>query len=158
MMIILLWCSFFLFFFFNDTATTEIYTLSLHDALPISWPNPKCNASKKGAGRRNAIPTQMSSRLRSVRPQAGGCPTGVVFGRFALSMGVIWPGSSLVRLGSDSSGKDAPPVARDQIVAVPACSAPAGFRASAHELRGLLEFFRKLSRNISALSEARFYE
>src|SRR3989449_8334176 len=27
---------YFLFFFFNDTATTEIYTLSLHDALPIS--------------------------------------------------------------------------------------------------------------------------
>src|SRR3712207_173338 len=27
-----------LFFFFNDTATTEIYTLSLHDALPISAP------------------------------------------------------------------------------------------------------------------------
>ena len=27
---------FLLFFFFNDTATTEIYTLSLHDALPIS--------------------------------------------------------------------------------------------------------------------------
>src|SRR2546430_16379904 len=25
------------FFFFNDTATTEIYTLSLHDALPISY-------------------------------------------------------------------------------------------------------------------------
>src|SRR5258706_15168625 len=30
----------FFFFFFNDTATTEIYTLSLHDALPI------CNASR----------------------------------------------------------------------------------------------------------------
>src|SRR6267378_3062938 len=28
----------FCFFFFNDTATTEIYTLSLHDALPICWP------------------------------------------------------------------------------------------------------------------------
>src|SRR3989441_9245157 len=27
------------FFFFNDTATTEIYTLSLHDALPISYLN-----------------------------------------------------------------------------------------------------------------------
>src|SRR5207248_1934550 len=27
---------FFIFFFFNDTATSEIYTLSLHDALPIS--------------------------------------------------------------------------------------------------------------------------
>src|SRR2546427_7600868 len=32
------------FFFFNDTATTEIYTLSLHDALPIS---PLC---QRGAG------------------------------------------------------------------------------------------------------------
>src|SRR6266542_2198017 len=30
----------FIFFFFNDTATTEIYTLSLHDALPIRrWPS-----------------------------------------------------------------------------------------------------------------------
>src|SRR6266540_7026383 len=28
-------CLFMFFFFFNDTATTEIYTLSLHDALPI---------------------------------------------------------------------------------------------------------------------------
>src|SRR2546421_5808951 len=27
----------YIFFFFNDTATTEIYTLSLHDALPISY-------------------------------------------------------------------------------------------------------------------------
>src|SRR5438270_12374150 len=33
------YCLFFLFFFFfNDTATTEIYTLSLHDALPILNP------------------------------------------------------------------------------------------------------------------------
>src|SRR2546430_14401323 len=29
-----------IFFFFNDTATTEIYTLSLHDALPISGAEP----------------------------------------------------------------------------------------------------------------------
>src|SRR5574343_1913258 len=38
--ILLHFCMYFspgvLFFFFNDTATTEIYTLSLHDALPIS--------------------------------------------------------------------------------------------------------------------------
>src|SRR2546426_7520989 len=34
----MLLCSLFSsFFFFNDTATTEIYTLSLHDALPISF-------------------------------------------------------------------------------------------------------------------------
>src|SRR5258707_9930893 len=32
----LLFLSVMFFFFFNDTATTEIYTLSLHDALPIS--------------------------------------------------------------------------------------------------------------------------
>jgi len=30
------------FFFFNDTATTEIYTLSLHDALPICWASAPC--------------------------------------------------------------------------------------------------------------------
>src|SRR3712207_7110110 len=33
-------CSLF-FFFFNDTATTEIYTLSLHDALPICAADPR---------------------------------------------------------------------------------------------------------------------
>src|SRR5258705_4275194 len=33
-------CVVMLFFFFNDTATTEIYTLSLHDALPISRHRP----------------------------------------------------------------------------------------------------------------------
>src|SRR6266516_2004770 len=36
--------SFSVFFFFNDTATTEIYTLSLHDALPISSTSPSCFA------------------------------------------------------------------------------------------------------------------
>src|SRR5438876_12235431 len=37
------------FFFFNDTATTEIYTLSLHDALPISHhPGHECATREKG--------------------------------------------------------------------------------------------------------------
>src|SRR5215203_6723964 len=35
-LLFLIFSFFFFFFFFNDTATTEIYTLSLHDALPIS--------------------------------------------------------------------------------------------------------------------------
>src|SRR5256885_17042445 len=35
--------SFYCFFFFNDTATTEIYTLSLHDALPISQRGARCH-------------------------------------------------------------------------------------------------------------------
>src|SRR5258706_5879369 len=38
---------FLFFFFFNDTATTEIYTLSLHDALPIS-PPPRRAAAVRG--------------------------------------------------------------------------------------------------------------
>src|SRR5256886_181465 len=37
-------------FFFNDTATTEIYTLSLHDALPISRAPPRLQCGARGAG------------------------------------------------------------------------------------------------------------
>src|SRR2546426_568156 len=37
------------FFFFNDTATTEIYTLSLHDALPILKPGPARHGAKAHA-------------------------------------------------------------------------------------------------------------
>src|SRR2546429_4837123 len=39
----------FALFFFNDTATTEIYTLSLHDALPISPPGRRSSASRMPA-------------------------------------------------------------------------------------------------------------
>src|SRR5947208_12084972 len=43
-----------LFFFFKDTATTEIYTLSLHDALPIWWRDPghRAVASRRRFSRR----------------------------------------------------------------------------------------------------------
>src|SRR6478609_12045091 len=40
--------SFYFLFFFNDTATTEIYTLSLHDALPISRCPPEGPAPTRG--------------------------------------------------------------------------------------------------------------
>src|SRR3712207_8985586 len=40
------------FFFFNDTATTEIYTLSLHDALPIC--DHRGGGDRRGAGRGQA--------------------------------------------------------------------------------------------------------
>src|SRR5256885_11987274 len=46
----------FLFFFFNDTATTEIYTLSLHDALPISSPNPDFPVSTRLRGWASSAP------------------------------------------------------------------------------------------------------
>src|SRR5256885_12806014 len=49
---------FLFFFFFNDTATTEIYTLSLHDALPIcrssSWRASRCRAWRRSRTREPA--------------------------------------------------------------------------------------------------------
>src|SRR3712207_8302410 len=50
---------FMLIFFFNDTATTEIYTLSLHDALPIS---PTCSSTTR--------PTAASRAPSRPRPTA----------------------------------------------------------------------------------------
>src|SRR2546429_3396811 len=47
------------FFFFNDTATTEIYTLSLHDALPISLSTP--NPGSRGASRAYRSPCRWRS-------------------------------------------------------------------------------------------------
>src|SRR5882762_11828251 len=57
-------CSF-VFFFFNDTATTEIYTLSLHDALPISERSPTSCASTAGTPRRSAPRASSSPAPRS---------------------------------------------------------------------------------------------
>src|SRR5206468_12913183 len=65
-------------FFFNHTATTEIYTLSLHDALPISWcaggaagrPRPRWRRRPRRAGRRSATaPDRKSTRLNSSHDQ-----------------------------------------------------------------------------------------
>src|SRR2546430_7484855 len=48
------------FFFFNDTATTEIYTLSLHDALPIYWSYFMLHAASSGT--RRELPAESGSR------------------------------------------------------------------------------------------------
>src|SRR2546430_7503786 len=75
-----------LFFFFNDTATTEIYTLSLHDALPIcataissARPKSAANIDQAAEGRRAgiilllpsplALPDRKSTRLNSSHSQ-----------------------------------------------------------------------------------------
>src|SRR5690349_23010711 len=55
----------FILFFFNDTATTEIYTLSLHDALPISLRNPTSTATPSGRASRSAIRPRNSISIRS---------------------------------------------------------------------------------------------
>src|ERR1039457_7575323 len=56
-----------LWFFFNDTATTEIYTLSLHDALPIWNRGPDARTASPGSrpGHRKAAPDRKSTRLNS---------------------------------------------------------------------------------------------
>src|SRR2546427_10049373 len=71
---------FYSFFFFNDTATTEIYTLSLHDALPISYLLPllvslrltKCLSRRGPKGRAMAAlgsRDRKSTRLNSSHSQ-----------------------------------------------------------------------------------------
>src|SRR2546429_4762676 len=57
-------------FFFNDTATTEIYTLSLHDALPI-WA-----AGRRPGARRRGAPAPRRARCRSGLPCRGTCRDG----------------------------------------------------------------------------------
>src|SRR2546425_5090408 len=58
-----------MFFFFNDTATTEIYTLSLHDALPISTFSLKRSALQATpfSGKRVGSPTVSKPRSASRR-------------------------------------------------------------------------------------------
>src|SRR3712207_8574569 len=66
-------------FFFNDTAATEIYTLSLHDALPI-WPGLE-------AERLHPLRRQAEERGRGL-PDAV-CRPGTVAGRRDLAPGVV---------------------------------------------------------------------
>src|SRR6201985_3931263 len=57
-------------FFFNDTATTEIYTLSLHDALPIYWPGTPVSAGPASRSLTAAAASRdrKSTRLNSSHP------------------------------------------------------------------------------------------
>src|SRR5438270_6636366 len=75
-----IWCRLFsfcsMFFFFNDTAPTEIYTLSLHDALPISGSHHRLHGDGVRRRRRRcsrtstAAPTdRKSTRLNSSHSQ-----------------------------------------------------------------------------------------
>src|SRR3712207_7417673 len=59
------------FFFFNDTATTEIYTLSLHDALPISWARERRPGRGPPTARRRA-PCRSRRRPAAPRPARTG--------------------------------------------------------------------------------------
>src|SRR2546429_3137772 len=56
------------FFFFNDTATTEIYTLSLHDALPISLCERDVSAVRAAQAGVALGVTKLVARTRTVQP------------------------------------------------------------------------------------------
>src|SRR5215467_15700607 len=56
---------FYCFFFFNDTATTEIYTLSLHDALPICRPRQAGTVTQFGTYFCRGSSDRKSTRLNS---------------------------------------------------------------------------------------------
>src|SRR5256885_13095018 len=58
------------FFFFNDTATTEIYTLSLHDALPIyrQWPSFSARARAHVTHMNRSVRPKSPLRARSFQP------------------------------------------------------------------------------------------
>src|SRR2546428_7762658 len=64
------------FFFFNDTATTEIYTLSLHDALPISLGDVLCRLAHR-LGRVELL----HARVREAPADRGGALLDRVDGR-----------------------------------------------------------------------------
>src|SRR2546427_9496764 len=57
------------FFFFNDTATTEIYTLSLHDALPISRCGSRCSGRPPSRCGAAGTTDRKSTRLNSSHSQ-----------------------------------------------------------------------------------------
>src|SRR6266496_5629657 len=54
------------FFFFNDTATTEIYTLSLHDALP-TWARPRSLPTRPGKASTSPPPANTPTDRKSTR-------------------------------------------------------------------------------------------
>src|SRR2546426_7755231 len=57
--------SYLFFFFFNDTATTEIYTLSLHDALPILRTATRASRTSDAAGGWTSATSSPASRRGS---------------------------------------------------------------------------------------------
>src|SRR3712207_9179593 len=60
----------YLFVFFNDTATTEIYTLSLHDALPISGGRLRRSGTARGQRAIYYWPAGRADRLRLAQSRA----------------------------------------------------------------------------------------
>src|SRR6266849_6592829 len=84
------------FFFFNDTATTEIYTLSLHDALPIWSPDYVKLAEAYGIpGWRVKQASEVTDALRQANESPGPTLVELVIEQEANVFPMIVPGGSL---------------------------------------------------------------
>src|SRR5437016_7225463 len=78
-----------IYFFFNDTATTEIYTLSLHDALPIYDATPfnqilKQNAKREMRLRLNGVASSVQQECRDRKSGSAGMPRPISYAVFCL--------------------------------------------------------------------------
>src|SRR2546427_302731 len=84
-------------FFFNDTATTEIYTLSLHDALPISMVLGELGASLTSEMPPDALPVVVGANCTL---KVLDCPGGRVSGKLSplmLKPGTVTPPRAIVK-------------------------------------------------------------
>src|SRR5260370_36266173 len=98
-------------FFFNDTATTEIYTLSLHDALPISNRQcPECTRHPHGPGRplaRIIGEERVGTRIRALSRLDQGdrkmlATTGTLLcglGVLSVALEATWPAAAFGAVG-----------------------------------------------------------
>src|SRR2546422_7896591 len=104
----------FFFFFFNDTATTEIYTLSLHDALPISrlYARSRDDDGRSAGLDRGAGPQGRRLRLPDQAAEPGGAATAdAPAHRAALPQagGGIAPGQARARARRAGARRDVTP-------------------------------------------------
>src|SRR6266498_72133 len=81
---------FVVFFFFNDTATTEIYTLSLHDALPIGGPAMLCRSCPAPGTTQPAWPTRISGAILAPIGRYLSCQAAEPHGPIGRLLARIW--------------------------------------------------------------------
>src|SRR3989442_15367904 len=95
------------FFFFNDTATTEIYTLSLHDALPISLHppagGPLCAPAHGGGARAGVAAVQAA---KTALAAAGRRPRGTTGERLDPTIGHAHGGGGVCRSKVGTGGHE----------------------------------------------------
>src|SRR6266480_5346505 len=100
------------FFFFNDTATTEIYTLSLHDALPIRHSAaPSVSGIHPPVGTLVRLPATNALSATSIRPNR---PAACHFGQFHCVAATNAPRMVVTTMVPTTAAPYAPPRASEE--------------------------------------------